>query len=114
VVLHRRLPRAGDDADRSIRGDIVHVDRIWASASSRSAITARASRRSTNSWRIASEAHVAGLMTGKAGTLHLHMGDGERGLVMVREAIELTEIPARVFHPTHCNRNARCSTRRST
>ena len=54
---------------------------------------------------LASEAHVAGLMTGKAGILHLHLGDGERGLALVRSAIAESELPARVFHPTHVNRN---------
>ncbi|MEM7613163.1 MAG: amidohydrolase family protein, partial [Pseudomonadota bacterium] len=54
--------------------------------------------------RIASDAHVAGLMTGKAGVLHLHLGDGERGLELVRQALEHSEIPARAFNPTHCNR----------
>jgi beta-aspartyl-dipeptidase (metallo-type) len=37
--------------------------------------------------RIASECHVAGVMTGKAGVLHLHLGDGARGLEQVREAL---------------------------
>ena len=54
--------------------------------------------------KIASEAHVARLMTGKAGILHLHLGDGERGLQLVREALESSEIPARTFNPTHVNR----------
>jgi beta-aspartyl-dipeptidase (metallo-type) len=55
--------------------------------------------------RVASDAHVAGLMTGKAGIVHIHMGDGERGLKLVRDALDTTEIPARVFNPTHINRN---------
>ena len=55
--------------------------------------------------RVASEAHVAGLMTGKAGIVHLHMGDGERKLSLIREALAVSEIPARVFNPTHVNRN---------
>tara|TARA_R110000868_G_scaffold11516_3_gene56312 strand:- start:13003 stop:14169 length:1167 start_codon:yes stop_codon:yes gene_type:complete len=55
--------------------------------------------------RIASEAHVAGLMTGKAGIVHCHLGDGARGLDMLRAAIAQSEIPARVFNPTHVNRN---------
>lgn len=54
--------------------------------------------------RVAADSHVAGLMTGKAGTLHLHVGDGARGLDLVRRALERSEIPARVFHPTHVNR----------
>jgi beta-aspartyl-dipeptidase (metallo-type) len=54
--------------------------------------------------RIASDAHVAGLMMGKAGILHLHVGDGPRGLELVRQTLEWTELPARVFNPTHVNR----------
>lgn len=54
--------------------------------------------------RIASEAHVAGLMTGKAGILHLHLGDGSRGLDLVRRALDQSELPPRVFNPTHVNR----------
>lgn len=54
--------------------------------------------------KIASEAHVARLMTGKAGMLHLHLGDGTRGLSLVREALEVAEIPPRTYNPTHINR----------
>jgi beta-aspartyl-dipeptidase (metallo-type) len=54
--------------------------------------------------RLAADAHVAGLMTGKAGILHLHLGDGLRGLALVRRALNESELPARVFNPTHVNR----------
>ena len=55
--------------------------------------------------RLASEAHVAGLMTGKAGIVHFHLGDGKRGLELIRDSLSKSEIPARVFNPTHVNRN---------
>jgi beta-aspartyl-dipeptidase (metallo-type) len=54
--------------------------------------------------RVASEAHVGGLMSGKAGIVHLHLGDGPRGLDLVRRALAESELPARVFNPTHINR----------
>jgi beta-aspartyl-dipeptidase (metallo-type) len=54
--------------------------------------------------RIASDAHVAGMITGKAGILHLHVGDGPRGLASVRKILSQSELPARVFNPTHVNR----------
>lgn len=54
--------------------------------------------------RLASEAHVSGLMTGKAGVVHLHLGDGARGLDLVRQALDGSELPPRVFQPTHINR----------
>jgi beta-aspartyl-dipeptidase (metallo-type) len=54
--------------------------------------------------RVASEVHVGGLMSGKAGILHLHLGDGARGLGPVRDALDRSEIPSAVFNPTHVNR----------
>src|SRR3954468_5613541 len=54
--------------------------------------------------RVAADAHVAGLMMDKAGVVHLHVGDGTRGLELVRQALDQTELPARVFNPTHVNR----------
>jgi beta-aspartyl-dipeptidase (metallo-type) len=54
--------------------------------------------------RLASEVHVAGLLSKKAGVVHLHLGDGPRGLSMIRQLLDGTELPPRVFHPTHVNR----------
>jgi beta-aspartyl-dipeptidase (metallo-type) len=91
----------------TVRGDIVHVDRIVAVGEV--AISDHRSSQPTfdELLRIASDAHVSGMMTGKAGLLHLHMGDGDRGLGMVFRALDETELPPRTFHPTHCNRNRR-------
>ncbi|HEX5634891.1 MAG TPA: beta-aspartyl-peptidase [Gemmatimonadales bacterium] len=88
----------------SVRGDIVHVDRIIGVGEL--AISDHRSSQPTldELLRVASEAHVGGLMTGKAGIVHLHVGDGERGLDLVRRALATAELPARVFHPTHVNR----------
>jgi beta-aspartyl-dipeptidase (metallo-type) len=88
----------------SARGDIVHVEQIIGIGEL--AISDHRSSQPTleEFLRLASDAHVAGLMTGKAGILHLHMGDGERGLELVKQALETAEIPARVYNPAHCNR----------
>jgi beta-aspartyl-dipeptidase (metallo-type) len=43
-------------------------------------------------------------MTGKAGIVHLHVGNGPRGLELVRRALRESELPASVFNPTHVNR----------
>ncbi len=88
----------------SVRSDLVHVDLVIGVGEI--AISDHRSSQPTfdEFVRLAGDAHVGGLMTGKAGVLHLHLGDGERGLGLVREAIAKTEIPARVYHPTHVNR----------
>lgn len=55
--------------------------------------------------RIAAEARVGGMLSGKAGVVNVHIGDGPRMLEMLERAIEETEIPARHFVPTHINRS---------
>jgi beta-aspartyl-dipeptidase (metallo-type) len=54
--------------------------------------------------RLAAECRVGGLLGGKPGILHLHLGDGERGLELVFRIINETEIPVTQIIPTHCNR----------
>ena len=87
-----------------VRGDIVHIDRIIGVGEV--AISDHRSSQPTlrELLRLAADAHVAGMMAGKAGILHLHLGDGSQGLDMVREALAKSELPPRVFNPTHINR----------
>ena len=88
----------------SVRGDIVHLDPMLGVGEL--ALSDHRSSQPTldQLLQVAAEAHVAGLMTGKAGLVHLHLGDGSRGLELVRRAVSESELPARVFHPTHVNR----------
>ncbi len=57
--------------------------------------------------RIAADARVGGILSGKAGIVNLHLGDGEMMLNMVYEIVSKTEIPVTQFLPTHINRNER-------
>jgi len=88
----------------STRGDLVFVDALVGIGEV--AISDHRSSQPTfpELLRLAADAHVAGLMTGKAGILHLHLGDGPRGLELVRRALAESELPARVWNPTHVNR----------
>ena len=88
----------------SVRADLVFIDCLLGVGEL--AISDHRSSQPTldELMRIASEAHVAGLMTGKAGIVHLHLGDGPRGLDLVRRALDESELPPRVFNPTHVNR----------
>ncbi len=88
----------------SVRGDLVFIEALIGIGEV--AISDHRSSQPTldELLRIASECHIAGVMTGKAGILHLHLGDGVRGLALVREALSKSELPARVFNPTHVNR----------
>lgn len=54
---------------------------------------------------LASEARVGGILSGKAGVLHIHVGDGKRGISYLFEIIDEGEIPPTQMVPTHVNRN---------
>jgi beta-aspartyl-dipeptidase (metallo-type) len=55
--------------------------------------------------KIAAAARVGGMLSGKAGVVNVHMGDGERKLDMIEEIVRTTEIPITQFIPTHMARN---------
>ncbi len=54
---------------------------------------------------IAYEARVGGLLSKKAGIVHIHVGDGKNGLKPLAELIENSDYPIDMFIPTHLNRN---------
>jgi beta-aspartyl-dipeptidase (metallo-type) len=94
-------------ATGSVRLDIVLIDLVLGAGEI--AISDHRSSQPTvdELLRLAADAHVGGLMSGKAGIVHLHVGDGEAGLAPVRDALDRSELPPRVFNPTHVNRKRR-------
>ncbi|MBB5210039.1 beta-aspartyl-peptidase [Microbulbifer hydrolyticus] len=55
--------------------------------------------------RIAADARVAGLLSGKGGVVSIHVGDGAGRLQPLFDVVEHSEIPITQFLPTHMNRN---------
>ena len=54
---------------------------------------------------LGSKARHAGMLSGKAGILAIHMGNGKRGLKSLWKALENSDIPIGVFRPTHMGRS---------
>lgn len=52
-----------------------------------------------------SEARVGGMLGGKAGLVHVHMGTGEAQLQPLYDALEASDVPITQFLPTHMERN---------
>lgn len=55
--------------------------------------------------RIVADTRVGGILSGKAGVVNIHMGDGRRMLSFLRYVLEETEIPPTNLLPTHINRS---------
>ncbi|MEA2087302.1 MAG: beta-aspartyl-peptidase [Candidatus Caldatribacteriota bacterium] len=55
--------------------------------------------------KVTSKARVGGMLTGKVGIVHIHIGSEKIGLNPLFEITKNTEIPIEQFAPTHLNRN---------
>lgn len=55
--------------------------------------------------KLVAETRVGGILSGKAGIVNIHMGDGKEGLSYLRWILEHTQIPAANMLPTHINRS---------
>lgn len=55
--------------------------------------------------RLSLDARVGGMLSGKSGVVVIHMGDGNRGLEPLFEAVEDGTLPASQLLPTHIQRN---------
>jgi len=55
--------------------------------------------------RAVADARVAGMLSGKAGIINIHLGDGPRKIDFLKRTLKETEIPITQFLPTHVNRN---------
>lgn len=55
--------------------------------------------------KVVAEARVAGLISGKAGVVNLHIGNGREALSYLMKMLKETDIPATQVIPTHINRS---------
>lgn len=90
----------------SARNDIILVDKIIG-VGEIAVSDHRASHPSENDLiHLASEARVGGMISGKCGILHMHIGDGKKGLTPILDIVKDSEIPVDNLLPTHVNRNS--------
>ena len=89
----------------SIKGDLMMVDKIIGVGEI--ALSDHRSSQATFEQFVntVAQARVGGLLSGKAGIVNIHLGDGARKLEYLVKTIEETEIPATQMLPTHINRS---------
>lgn len=95
----------------SIQDDIILIDKIIGVGEV--ALSDHRSSQPTveDIMKIAAEARVGGILSGKGGVVNIHMGDGDRQLDFIEEIVETTEIPVTQFLPTHMGRNTKLFTK---
>jgi beta-aspartyl-dipeptidase (metallo-type) len=89
----------------SVRSDLVLIDKVVGAGEIAVSDHRSAQPAFEEIARLAAECRVGGLLGGKAGVLHLHLGDGPRRLEFLFRLIRETEIPVTQVIPTHVTRN---------
>lgn len=89
----------------SIKGDLMMVDKVIG-VGEVALSDHRSSQSTLNEFvNTVAQARVGGLLSGKAGIVNVHLGDGARRLEYLFSTIEETEIPPTQLLPTHINRS---------
>jgi len=89
----------------SVRSDLIVIDKVVGAGEI--AVSDHRSSQPTfdEVARLAAECRVGGMLGGKAGVLHFHLGDGKRRLEFLFRIVRETEIPMTQLVPTHISRN---------
>ncbi|MDR1415300.1 MAG: beta-aspartyl-peptidase, partial [Odoribacteraceae bacterium] len=88
----------------SVREDILFVEKI---IGCKIAISDERSSHPTPGElaRLATDVHVAGMLSGKGGILHVHIGGMETRMGVLLKLVEKYRVPARCLSPTHVGRD---------
>jgi beta-aspartyl-dipeptidase (metallo-type) len=87
-----------------IKTDIVLIDKVIGSGEIAISDHRSAQPNLDDLKKLAAESRVGGILAGKCGIVHLHLGDGAEGINSLIEIVAKTEIPIKQFMPTHINR----------
>lgn len=88
----------------SVRRDMIFIDKV---IGAKTAVSDRRSSQPSRSdiEKLLAQAYTGGLVSGKRGYTHFHMGVGRRRLDMLADIIREIEIPPYLIIPTHVNRD---------
>jgi len=90
----------------SVRGDLLYIDNVIGVGEIAIADHRGSQLTVAELARVAADARVGGLLSGKAGIVSVHVGDGATHLQLLTDIVEQTDIPAAQFYPTHMSRSA--------
>ena len=89
----------------SVRSDLILIDKVIGAGEIAISDHRSAQPTQLEIQKLAAEARVGGMLSGKAGIINVHVGDGKAGLEILFNIVKETEIPITQFLPTHLNRN---------
>jgi beta-aspartyl-dipeptidase (metallo-type) len=89
----------------SVRDDVMFIDEIIGAGEIAIADPRSSEPTAHELARVAHQVNLAGMLSGKAGVVHIHVGDGRSRLKIVREAIEEHAVEPEWLYVTHVSRS---------
>lgn len=89
----------------SVRDDLILIDKVIGVGEIAMSDHRSAQPTLTDFAKLAAETRVGGMLGGKPGIVHFHVGGGPEGIKPIFWMLEHTEIPVTQFLPTHMGRN---------
>jgi beta-aspartyl-dipeptidase (metallo-type) len=89
----------------SIRDDLVFVDEIIGAGEVAIADERGLNQSAQELAKLVRDTHVGGMLSGKAGLTHFHVGEEEARLEALREVVEQFQVKPEWLYPTHVQRN---------
>jgi beta-aspartyl-dipeptidase (metallo-type) len=91
----------------SIREDLLFVDEVVGAGEVAISDERGLNQSSQELAKLVRDTHVGGLLSGKAGVTHLHVGEEETRLQPLRDIVEKYQVKPEWLYPTHVQRNTR-------
>lgn len=88
-----------------VKDDVILIDKVIGAGEIALADSRSAQPSLHEVAKLAAEARIGGLLSGKAGVTHFHIGPGKQRLTYLHQLLEEYEIPASKLYCTHITRN---------
>lgn len=90
---------------RSVRDDVMFLEEVIGAGEIAIADERSSQPTAHELSRLAHDVHVGGMLSNKAGVVHVHVGDGKDRLQLLRDAIKNHGVPPEWFYVTHISRS---------
>lgn len=94
-----------DTITNSIREDIIFIHEVLGAGEIALSDKRSVEPTATELARLITDTHVGGLLSGKAGLTHIHLGNSTRRLALLRDVLNNYDIDPSWVYPTHINRS---------
>jgi len=89
----------------SIENDLILIDKVIGTGEVALSDSRSSQPRFDELAKLCAKTYISGRISGKAGVVHMHVGDGKENIEPLKKLLSDSDLPKEMFVPTHMNRN---------